>query len=351
MKNIILVTGAESYLGWNLILHLSKKPNTTIICVDNLYKQRFSDKKACKKLYEACDIYERITIFNRITENKGGKKIPKNNITFEFGNLSNYYFTEMLIIKYKPTLIIHLAQQSINNLCDKDTDISLLTHDYNTTALLNITWALRNMLLKTPIIKLGTLQPPENFLEFTKNIESQYAQYISNKFNVKIIDLLIGSLYGFKTPHTAISDKLLPTLYYDNDFSTITDRFIIETAIGTDVFIKGNKNKKLAVIDINDMLQVFDLIIKNIKKYRKYTAINTFSEMLSVKEIVEILQQISETMNLKTTFTFVNKLNIEHNLNHNNDALQRLGYKPTKFKNNVKKIIKDIRCYEVKENE
>ncbi len=161
---------------------------------------------------------------------------------------------------------------------------------------------------------------------------------------MKVVDFFHGNIYGFK-PKSKINEKFFSRLNYDNFFGKLINRFLVQSILESKIFIHGNENKKIGIISLDDTLNAFDIILRNIPFKDKYYNVNVFSEVTTIKNITQMIEKTANVIGLDVEVNRFERNEHEDYFNPSNKNITGLGFKPTLFKNNVKTIMKELKNY------
>jgi len=227
MKQTILITGGNGYIGSNLIKTLSNNHN-----IINFSKSLNKNPK--------------ITSFQGdITKAEDLKPLENQNING----------------------IIHLAAVSRVGDGEKDPLACLKT---NLIGTLNILEFARKQ--NTWVIFGGTGESTSNIYGLSKHMADKLCKYYSNKYNLRIISLEFASVYGsYDRPN-----KLIPTL--------------IRKALANADIILTNTKKSFDFIYIDDLIEGICSALELIKTQESYSKFQICSgESLNLKELTQLI--------------------------------------------------------------
>jgi nucleoside-diphosphate-sugar epimerase len=131
----VLVTGADGYCGWPIVLKLLKNGHR-VIGIDNGARRAWVDEVKSQSVIPISDITTRVNRANQVYRNM---------YVYNHVDLTQYYTVHNLIDSYKPEAIIHLASQPSAPFSGIDVDHCNFTQQNNSQMLRNIMWAIDNL--------------------------------------------------------------------------------------------------------------------------------------------------------------------------------------------------------------
>ena len=264
VKKIAIVGGA-GFVGHHLGIKLKSKGHSVLI-VDNLAINNIlsfaNEKKINRKLYW--------TILNKRLD-----LLNENNLEVNIEDARNYNAMSMLLEKYRPEVIIHLAAVSHANKSNKDPHS---TFDHS----------------------LRTL---ENTLDIAKNFNSHVIYFSSETVTEETICSPIG-IYGtlkysgelivksynqvFDIPYTIIRPS---ALYGERCVSRRVGQIFIENALqNKQVNILGDGSDKLDFTYVEDLIEGVSLVLKTKNSINEIFNM-TYGKAHSINNMVEILKK------------------------------------------------------------
>ncbi|CAF1208350.1 unnamed protein product [Rotaria sordida] len=353
----ILIAGGDGYCGWASALHLSAR-NHDVTIIDNLIRREWDFEHNLNSLVPICTIDERIQEWFRLT----GKKI-------HFVNVDVTNYSEICkIINCEPKFdaLVHFAQQRSAPFSMIDHEHAIRTHINNTVGNMNILWALHEYSPNTHLVKLGTMgeygtpnidveegfinieyngrsdrlpypKQPGSFYHLTKVSDSDQINFTCRTWKLRATDLNQGIVYGYSTAEVDLSPILANRFDYDHIFGTVLNRFCIQAALGHPLTVYGIGGQTRSFIDIRDTVKCIEIACENPAKLGEYRVFNQFTEMFSVLQLAQLVQQVSENQfNLKCKIAHIKNPRTEkevHYYNCINTNLCSLGLQPTLLSN------------------
>ena len=304
----ILITGADGYIGWPLIITLAKKlkkTNTTIIGIDNLLRKLVKEVGAASAV-KISSFKNRSKFINKLNRKVKLQKLDATN----FKALNS-------LIKNKFNYIFNLAAQPSAPYSFKGINETNFTQNNNNQILRNLLWSIKinNLTKKCKLIHTTTtgvygfpkIKIPEGFIK--KNGEkypfgfmagSWYHMskcndvnnlFLSNRvFNTEYHDFRTAIVIGLNYDAYDFSDKINYNTRFDYDyyFGVVVNRFIAMALKKENLTIYGKGLQKKPFISLNDCIKSLVNFIKynNIKKSEVY---NQYTHMVGIKEISKLI--------------------------------------------------------------
>jgi UDP-sulfoquinovose synthase len=361
----ILVLGGDGYLGWPTSMHLAGKGHQ--VCVaDNYLRRKLSKETHSDPLFKVPDLKERASVYFKLSGNK---------IKVNIGDCADYHFLVKLIKNFKPETIIHYAEQPSAPYSMRDYDSAHLTFKNNLDTTFNLIWAVKELVPKCHLIKLGTMGEygtpnidiEEGWLDIkhngrndtflyprqagslyhtTKVLDTDLLWFYVRTSNLCVTDLMQGPVYGLSTKEADLNVKLSPFFNYDDIFGTVVNRFVTQAVAGIPLTIYGKGEQVRGYINIKDTLQCIELAVDNQPKLGELRVLNQFTEKFSVNEIASIVKNAAVEMGLDVkveSITNPRQEKEEHYYNPKHSGLVGLGLKPNFLtKDVIKEMIKAI---------
>lgn len=377
MNETIIVLGGAGYIGWALSLRLANINKGKVIIVDNLLKQNIIESEHDESLIPWVPINEKIDKFKEI--------FNKNNLIFEYGDISEKEILNDLFKKYNPDIIINYAQLPSAPFSLKNEDSAVLVTNNNVNGNLRVLWAMKKNCPDAHLIKMSTMgiygtnynfDVPEDKLEieinnkkhninypydagsiyhWAKVFETQHCNWLAKLWNLKITDIAQGIVFGVGIEETLKDKKLNTSFYYSGTWGTLINRFVTQSLINYPLTVYGSGNQVRGLISLKDAIKCVELYINNPPNKGEYRRFNQLCEQeYKIKEIAQIIQKIAKKNNYKTTIKNIENPRKEkenHYYNIKNNKIKNLGLEMSsmdeeidimfnhlsKYKNKIKK--------------
>ena len=356
MKNKkVIVLGGDGFCGWPTALHLSKNGHDVLI-VDNLSRRNIDNELEVDSLTPISSMGVRLKVW---------KEVSGKNIEFvNFDIALEYYKLFDLIVKEKPDVIIHFAEQRAAPYSMKNEKTKRYTVDNNLRATHNLLCAIVESSLDVHLIHLGTMgvygygtvgmKIPEGYLtvrmptdndkeikkeilypvspgsvyHLTKTQDQLFFSYFNKNDKVRITDLHQGVVWGTNTQETILDERLINRFDYDGDYGTVLNRFLMQAAIGYPLTVHGTGGQTRAFINIQDTVRCIKLAISNPPS--KSDRVMIFNQMTETHRVKDLAQMISERTGCEINYIDNPRNEAEENELHvENQCFLNLGLKPT----------------------
>lgn len=327
-KHNLLVLGGDGYLGWSLGLALANRTDLNVILVDNLVKRLWEKEVGAKLLVPfkspTTRIHQYQIIFNR------------SNLYFKKVDLLNYDAVFDLIKKYRPVGIINAAQQPSAPFSMMSPKHAAITFSNNLIGNLNVLWAIAELDKSIKYIKLGSagcyldvdadfvpLQKVDLGFRYKKKYfkvlqswlpmqatdfyhQSKIDDFLINDlccklWNLKVVTIQQSTIFGatIKENKSVENHGLSTRFNYDQIFGTVLNRFVCEIAINHPMIIYGNGIQKTGVISLSDTVDNFIKFFSRDIKPKLHTVEHNYTSVLAIKEIAQILIDLSGFSEIK----------------------------------------------------
>lgn len=346
----ILVLGGDGYLGWPTSLYFSHRGHTVGI-VDNFIKRKWEAEVEAMPLFPIDSLQERVRTWKRAT----GKDLK-----IFVGDLCNERFVARVFEDFKPDVIIHYGEQPSAPFSMIGNERAVETQVNNVAGTLNVLFAMRRSVPKAHLVKLGTMgeygtpnidieegwidvthkgrtdrmlfpKKPGSFYHLSKVHDSHNIEFACRIWGLRATDLNQGVVYGIETEETQIAPGLETSFHYDDIFGTALNRFCVQAVAGLPITPYGKGGQKRGFLNILDTLRCVELAALHPAKEGEFRVFNQFTEVFSVSELAERVQDAARQLSIKATVKHIPNPRIEaeaHYYNPVHTALPKLGLKP-----------------------
>ena len=363
-KSNILILGGDGYLGWPTAMHFSSRGHNVTV-VDNYSRRKNFKESGVDFLTPTLDLNERAKIWHEST----GKEIK-----VFIGDLSEINVTKSLFdgtVKYDwaisknfsgiPNCVIHFAEQPSAPYSMLNLEKSDFTIVNNLRVTNNLMWCVKDFSPTTHIIKLGTMgeygtpnidieegwidiyhkgqndrflfpRQASSIYHTSKIMDTDLLWFGVRTWGLTVTDLMQGPVYGIETDESLKDQRLMTSFSYDEIFGTVLNRFIVQSICNYPLTIYGSGNQKRGYLNLIDTLKCIYAAFENPPTQGKLDIYNQITEVLSVKEIALLVQQIGNERGHKVKIQSVDNPRVEkedHYYNPKYSGLQELGFKPT----------------------
>ena len=348
-KKRVMVVGGDGYCGWATALHLSKLGYDVAI-VDSLIRRHWDITHGVATLTPIASIEARVGAWKRLT----GRTIA-----LSVFDITDYEQLARAIQTYAPDTIVHFGEQRSAPFSMIDRAHAVSTQTDNVTGTLNILFAMRDHAPGAHLVKLGTMgeygtpnidieegyieiehngrrdvlpypKQPGSFYHLSKVHDSDNISFACRIWGLRATDLNQGVVYG--NANETNDDPLLVNRFdYDGLFGTVLNRFCVEAVVGHPLTVYGAGGQTRSFIDLRDTVACVELSIANPPDPGRLQIFNQFTEMFSVLELAERVQQVAQARGLPTTIAHSENPRVEreaHYYNAKNTSLLALGLQP-----------------------
>jgi nucleoside-diphosphate-sugar epimerase len=359
----ILVTGADGYIGWPVLLRLaSTYPDERIIGVDNFARRRWVEEIGSVSAIPILPPEKRL---EKAREKWG-------NISFVQGDLTSKEFVDMLIRVYEPDTIVHLAAQPSAPYSQISWEKAVYTQYNNNVSTLNIIWSLKeNNLLDTHLIvatTTGVYGAPEypipegfyqieykggrdvvphphmagSFYHMSKCNDINNLWLAHRQWGLNVSDMRTAIVTGATTEEA--KGELATRFDFDFYFGVVSHRFCAQTLIGYPITVYGKGLQGKPFVTLEDCVKSFvECVRKGGEGYKVY------NQTLGAVKIVELAEMIrdaaAEEIGLEVEVKHVPNPRVEkeeHEMVIENDNFRKLVGKPIDLKDAIADIFREI---------
>lgn len=368
---MILLTGADGYLGWPTFLKLSKTfPDEQIIGVDNLARRRWVEQIGSVSAIPIEEIDGRMQAAN---------EQGFTNLHFIKGDLTDIDFVYQLLKQFKPTTIVHLASQPSAPYSHINGRTAAFTQENNNGMMRNILWGMHELGLEdrhlivtttTGVYGAPEFKIPEGFLtvEGKKGKEkipypamatSWYHMSRANDINnlflahymwkIPITDIRTSIIFGSQTEETKRSEKLATRFDFDFYFGVVPNRFCAQALSNYPITIYGKGEQKKPMITLEDAAtSVVNAV--NMNKDKEYEVFNQAALLVSPKDLGEAVQKAGREAGIDVQLTHIKNPRVEkedHQMEMDNRGfIERLLKKePQVLESSIRQTMTDLLPY------
>lgn len=331
---MILVTGADGYLGWPTLLKLSKElKNELIIGIDNLQRRKWVENVGGASAIPIYDIQTRIS---------AAKENGFGNIHFIEGDLTSRDFTLQVLKQFQPRVIVHLAAQPSAPYSHINGQLASFTQENNNAMLRNLLWGMKELELSdthlittttTGIYGAPEFPIPEGFLDvrnpdgtivdkiiYPGMATSWYHMSKANDVNnlyvahhmwkLPLTDIRTSIVFGVDTDETKLDPKLATRFDFDFYFGVVPNRFCAQALANHPITIYGQGDQRKPFITLNDaVISIVNAV--QMKKERKFEVFNQYSLLISPKELATAVKSSCENFQIPVQISHVSNPRVE----------------------------------------
>ncbi len=359
----ILVTGADGYVGWPLLLRLAEiARDEGIVGVDNFGRRKWVEEIGSVSATPILSPGER----KKVVEERYG------NVSFIEGDLTSRDFVNTLLRVYQPNTVVHLAAQPSAPYSQISWEKAVYTMQNNNVSTLNLLWGLKeNNLLDTHFIAATTTgvygSPeypiPEGFYEveykggrdvvphphmagsfyhMSKCNDVNHMWLANRQWGLNISDVRVAIVTGATTEEAR--GELSTRFDFDFYFGVVTHRFCAQALIGYPITVYGKGLQGKPFVTLQDCVKSFaELAMKDGDGYKVY------NQTLGAVKIVELANMIKEAameeIGLEVEIEHIPNPRVEkeeHEMVMENENFKKLVGKPQDLKEAIRDIFSAI---------
>lgn len=214
-KKTVLVTGSDGYLGTALTLRLLEK-ECGVVGVDNILRREMVKEMGSFSAFPIYDIFKKARELKKI-----------GSFAFFYSDITNYDELANIFKKYKPDIVVNLAQQPSAPYSHISREHAVKTIVNNSVGTMNILYCMKEFTPNSPLVTIGSMG------EFQVDINTDIAEglfefeYNGRKSKSSIFPRRAGSFY-----HAC----------YSHDTEILTEN-------GWKLFKDIDKNEKVATLN------------------------------------------------------------------------------------------------------
>ncbi len=364
----VLILGIDGYIGWPLALRELARGNK-VSGVDNFVTRKRVREVNSQSVLPIGTFNKRMNFV---------ESTQMRSISFHRGDASDPEFLHDVLLKEKPDAVVHLAEQRSAPYSMIGLKQASDTLRQNLLSTLNLIYAVKEIVPKCHILKLGTMGEygtpnidiPEGFFEieyngrkdllpFPKQAGSWYhwskvhdsnnLMFASKIWKLRITDVMQGVVYGTRTKDIT-SSKLFTRFDIDEVWGTALNRFCAQATAGLPITPYGKGGQTRGFLSLEDSISCLDLALSNPPKDGEYRVFNQFDEYYSINELAEMTKEVYEREFYRSAEIHrVPNPRIEaeeHYYNPAHEKLKKLGYVRSKeLKDELRIILNDLARY------
>jgi UDP-sulfoquinovose synthase len=346
----VLILGGDGYLGWPTAMYLSQQGHTVAV-MDNFAKRRWEMELNVEPLFPIRTLHDRA---------KAWQEVSGEEIEVFVGDLRNYAVAEGVLDKFQPDAIVHYGEQPSAPYSMIDHNRAVFTQVNNVTGTLNVLWAIKKVVPRCHLVKLGTMGEygtpnidieegfieiehkgrkdllpfpcqPGSFYHLSKVHDSNNVRFACRIWRLAATDLHQGVVYGIETDQTRLDERLATSFHYDEVFGTALNRFCVQAVAGIPLTVYGKGGQKRGFLNIRDTLRCVELAIVNPANSGEYRVFNQFTETFNISELAELVVQQAKNLGISASIAPLQNPRIElehHYYNPAHTKLLALGLEP-----------------------
>jgi UDP-sulfoquinovose synthase len=346
----ILVLGGDGYLGWPTAMYLSARGHSVAV-LDNFGKRRWEMELNVEPLIPIHTLHDRVSAW---------REVSGQGVDLFVGDLRNYGIVEGVLDSFRPEAIVHYGEQPSAPYSMIDHNRTVFTQVNNVTGTLNVLWAIKKLVPKCHLVKLGTMGEygtpnidieegfieiehkgrkdilpfpcqPGSFYHLSKVHDSNNIRFVCKAWKLSATDLHQGVVYGIETDETRRDARLETSFHYDEVFGTALNRFCVQAIMGIPLTVYGKGGQSRGFLNIRDTLRCVELAILNPAKAGEYRVFNQFTETFTIEELAGLVVQQASKLAIRVEIEHLENPRVELEEHHYNPAhtkLLALGLEP-----------------------
>jgi len=350
MKQTVLVTGCDGYIGHALTLKLVKDGHN-VVGIDNL---------ARRHNVELMGSFSALPIETRRERTETLQHIG-DFVFYDLTMISDINLRS-LFQSYKFDTIINLAQQPSAPFSHKSQHHTISTTRNNLEGVINLLYAMKKQSYDSHLIHIGTMgeydpavgvkipegtfkfwhrfkrsktsifpRRPGSFYHASKVAATYYIDLACRTWNLKATDIMQGVVFGNWTPE--IEEYQSHTrLDTDEAFGTVSNRFLVQAFIEHPLTIYGKGKHKRGFLSLYDSTQCLNIALNNPPKSGAYRTWNQLFSVYSINQIADLVIDAAAYFGIKATKQYIpsprKEITHPHYYNPDVKILRKLGYIP-----------------------
>lgn len=313
----LLVLGADGYLGFAAAQYFAAR-GFTIAMADGLLKRHWEAQLGVESLFPVAGFAER----HQALERRYGRRI-----SFYVGDLRDPEFVTALFRSFRPTVVLHLAEQPSAPFSMLGRREAVLTQTNNLLGTLNLIFALAAA-PEVHLLKLGSMgeygtpdleieegffeveyhgrrarlpypRDPSSFYHLSKVHDSQNLSLAARVYGLRVTDINQGIVFGTSLEPDGPPELAL-SYHYDAVFGTVLNRFLAQAAFDKPLLIYGQGRQRRAFIALRETLRAMEMALERPPERGEYRVINQFTQVFSLVELAELVQVAAADLGLKS---------------------------------------------------
>ncbi|PTX60334.1 nucleoside-diphosphate-sugar epimerase [Melghirimyces profundicolus] len=274
---MILVTGADGYMGWPLMLRLGKKyPEERIVGVDHMGRRKWVKEIGSVSAIGIRPMEERI---------QAATECGMTNLSYIQADLTDRRAVDRILSIFRPRIILHLAAQPSAPYSHINGQSADYTQENNNRMCRNLLWALKELdLSHTHFIETTTtgvygapeFKIPEGYLTVKTDTGRDTVPYpgmagswyhmskandvnnlylSSRLWGLTVTDMRTAIVFGTDTTETRLDPRLQTRFDFDYYFGVVANRFCAQALAGSPITVYGKGEQKKPMISLEDAVQ------------------------------------------------------------------------------------------------
>lgn len=368
---MILVTGADGYLGWPLLLKLSKHyPDERIVGVDHFGRRRWVEQIGSVSALPIATMDERLKV---------ARKHGLTNLSFVEGDLTNRDFVYQLLSVYRPRVILHAAAQPAAPYSHINGKLADDTQENNNRMCRYLLWGLKELgLEKTHFVETTTtgvygapnFTIPEGYLDvktksghdtipypgmatswyhMSKANDVNNLYLAANMWGLTVTDVRTAIVFGTRTEETTLDPELKTRFDFDFYFGVVVNRFCAQALAGYPVTVYGKGAQKKPMIALEDAVRSLVRTVE-LPLHGTFRVYNQMTMLVSPKDLADTVKREGEQLGIDVTVQSLpnpRKENETHQMRMENSRFTTdlLPQPPILLEDGIKDTLQDLKPY------
>lgn len=324
---MILLTGADGYIGWPLMMKLSQAyPEERVVGVDHLGRRRWVEEIGSVSAIPIASMEKRL---------ETAKEFGMQNLTFIHADLTDYQRVCQLLKTFRPRVILHVAAQPAAPYSHLHAPLAHYTQENNNQMCRNLLWGIKECGLEqeTHLVETTTtgvygspnFTIPEGFIDVKTETGSDVIPYpgmatswyhmskvadinnlyLSSKmWELTITDLRTAIVFGTGTKETRLHPHLATRFDFDFYFGVVANRFCAQMLADHPITLYGKGEQKKPMIALEDAV---DSLVQAAARplNHKFQVFNQMTGLISPKQLAEQIQQAGQKQGLQAQVSHI----------------------------------------------
>lgn len=338
-KMRIIITGADGYLGWPLLLYLAEKGHE-VLGLDNLARRGWVEKSNSDTAIQITKTDERLRFL---------QKNYYGNARIHFCDLSYPIVVNVQIQEFIPEVIINLAAQPSAPYSMQSVDQALETQRNNIAITMNLLWAIKEHVPKCRFIHTSTMgeygQPafpipehslivthksrksvvplgrqPGSFYHASKVLDTHNILLACKNWGIEAQVLMTAVVYGVNCFVREKDPEAATRFDFDINFGTVLNRFVSQALIGHSLTVFGKGDQIRAFISLEDFVKSTAKMIKEKiptnKANSKFIVYNQVTEYVSINELAILVKENAKAHKLDVVIKNISNPRVEKEVHY-----------------------------------
>jgi nucleoside-diphosphate-sugar epimerase len=322
---MILMTGADGYLGWPTLLKLSAAfPEERIVGVDSLARRKWVEEVGSVSATPIESLAERV---------KSAAACGFSNISMLEADLTDRDTVYLLLQTYRPRAIVHLAAQPSAPYSQINGERANFTQENNNQMCRNLLWGLHELNLKTchfiettttgiygapemdipegDITLLGWNNKPErvpypamatSWYHMSKCQDAANMRLAHFQWGLPISELRTAIVFGADTTETKLDPRLSTRFDFDFYFGVLPNRFVAQALADCPITVYGKGYQKKPMIPLEEAAtSIVQLVLQG--PTEELSIYNQYTHLASPVDLANALQNVTKRKNMNVQIT------------------------------------------------